>query len=476
MNNLLTSHLILLLALFLSVVVFYPLSGEEADFSSIIGYSGSASELSSLIDGFLERAPESDGVADAIIVPFDKIFFSGGVAACAYRFVESGDFNRVIILAPAKANIISQPAVCEEEFFDTPMGIVRLDRAAAKRAKGCCRTVSCFQEPGVLVQLPFIQQRLGDVEYLAILVPDDSSEARAVGKLIKQEMTVEKPLIVASVLLGEGLPTESGTKNDRETISLLKEFSPASVARIFSPNYIVTGKGVLFALSCAFSGGEEPSLELLNYSSSSQILGQKQPHTGYIAAAIVREKRRGSTSFSLSDKEREYILNTAKEAIRFTLNGQHLLIRSSIYPVMSRQPGVIVELSRDKVICGTASELLPRKPLYKTLVRVAANAATCDPMHNPIQASDFSDISVKVILLVNIKEIKNIDEINIGRDGLMVRRLNKLGANLPDVAVRGGWTPLTFVRRTCMKAGLPSSCFEDGDAQLFKFQVIEVEE
>ncbi|MCD6098609.1 AmmeMemoRadiSam system protein B [bacterium] len=476
MNSVLTSWLILLLTLSFSMIICYPLLGEEADFSSITGYSGSLSELSGFIDELLEKSPESGGVADAIIVPFDKILFSGGVAACAYRFINPYDFNRVIILAPPKVNPISRPVVCEEEFFNTPIGIVRLDLAAAKRAKRYCNTASCSQEPGVLAQLPFIQERLGNVEYLAILVPEDSSRARLIGKFIRQEATIGKPLIVASVLLGEGLSTESGSRNDGEVISILKEFSPTSVARIFSPNYFVTGKGVLFALSCAFPKEVGASLELLNYSSSSQILGRNQPHTGYIAAAITSEKERASTSFSISDDEKKYILNTAKEAIQLTLNGERPVVRGSAYPVMNRQAGVIVELSNGEVIYGVASELLPRRPLYKTLVRVAANAATCDPMHNPVQASDLSHISVKVILLVNIEEVNSIDEIEIGRDGLIAKRLDKLGANLPDVAVKNGWRPLTFVRRTCMKAGLPSSCFEDGDAQLFKFQVIEVKE
>ena len=66
------------------------------------------------------------------------------------------------------------------------------------------------------------------------------------------------------------------------------------------------------------------------------------------------------------------------------------------------------------------------------------------------------------------KPIKDVDEIILGRDGVIVKKGDKQAVFLPQVATETGWSKEVFLDQLCYKAGL-----EAGDwkaAELFTFQ------
>jgi uncharacterized protein (TIGR00296 family) len=70
--------------------------------------------------------------------------------------------------------------------------------------------------------------------------------------------------------------------------------------------------------------------------------------------------------------------------------------------------------------------------------------------------------------------MRDVAELAIGRDGIVVQLGWHRGTLLPQVAVEEGWDVITFLERTCLKAGLPPGAWRDPLAKVELFEVEEV--
>jgi len=65
--------------------------------------------------------------------------------------------------------------------------------------------------------------------------------------------------------------------------------------------------------------------------------------------------------------------------------------------------------------------------------------------------------------------VQNLGAIEVGRDGLIVSRPPRAGLLLPQVATEYGWDRETFLRQTCLKAGLPPDAWRQPGTKVEKF-------
>jgi hypothetical protein len=69
--------------------------------------------------------------------------------------------------------------------------------------------------------------------------------------------------------------------------------------------------------------------------------------------------------------------------------------------------------------------------------------------------------------------VRDPSEIVLGEHGLLVTRGDRHGLLLPQVARQEGWDLRTFLKATCLKAGLPPDAWERGAVlEAFGAQVI----
>ena len=117
----------------------------------------------------------------------------------------------------------------------------------------------------------------------------------------------------------------------------------------------------------------------------------------------------------------------------------------------------------------------PIMPLVLATIDAAISAATRDPRFYPVRPEELSDITFEVTVLtppqpINVPPEELPKAIKIGRDGLIVRCGYASGLLLPQVPVEWGWNEEEFLSQTCVKAGLPPSCWLDPRCQFYKFQ------
>ena len=114
--------------------------------------------------------------ARGLIVPHAGYVYSGSVAATAYRCLQSvrGEIERVALFGPAHRVYLEGMAVPATDAFATPLGRVELDREELDRIAAfpdvCVADEARREEHSLEVQLPFLQEVLGDFSLVPVVV------------------------------------------------------------------------------------------------------------------------------------------------------------------------------------------------------------------------------------------------------------------------------------------------------------------
>jgi AmmeMemoRadiSam system protein A len=118
---------------------------------------------------------------------------------------------------------------------------------------------------------------------------------------------------------------------------------------------------------------------------------------------------------------------------------------------------------------GCLGRLEAREPLADTVAQLAASVSDSDPRFDRISLLELPDIDIEISVLTPERAIQTIDEIELGRHGLVVEQGEHRGLLLPQVAIEHHWDRETLVSHTCLKAALPRDAWRRG-AQLFVFE------
>lgn len=119
----------------------------------------------------------------------------------------------------------------------------------------------------------------------------------------------------------------------------------------------------------------------------------------------------------------------------------------------------------------------PELPLIEAVERCAVSAAISDPRFPPVSKAEWQHVDLELSVLGPIERVRDLSDVVVGRDGLIVEFGRRRGLLLPQVAVEWKWDAAEFASQTCTKAGLPRDAWQKG-ATLFKFEaeVFGVEE
>lgn len=175
------------------------------------------------------------------------------------------------------------------------------------------------------------------------------------------------------------------------------------------------------------------------------------------------------------DAERAELLQLARDTIRAVVTIGQLPDYRPTTPWFLEPAAVFVTLRGAASVYepqgelrGCVGQVEPTAPLYAAVQDAAAKAATIDPRFYPVQADEVDALNVEVSVLSPMRPIERYEEIEIGRDGLLIVGERRRGLLLPEVPVEYGWGPREFVRQLCRKANLPDDAWP-GHARLWAF-------
>ncbi|MCW9058297.1 MAG: AmmeMemoRadiSam system protein B [Gammaproteobacteria bacterium] len=196
-------------------------------------YPGEAGELHRQVQGYLREAASAPHNPKAIIVPHAGYIYSGPVAATAYASLvpRRGRIERVVLLGPSHRVPLEGMAVSSVEFFATPLGDIPIDREAVKHLLTLPQ-VKVMDEAHLLehsleVQLPFLQEILGEFRLIPLVVGDSSPDE--VAEVLELLWGGEETLLVISSDLSHYQDYETARRLDRATSDAIEALAPQRI-------------------------------------------------------------------------------------------------------------------------------------------------------------------------------------------------------------------------------------------------------
>ncbi len=179
--------------------------------------------------------------------------------------------------------------------------------------------------------------------------------------------------------------------------------------------------------------------------------------------------RKAGIDLGLTDEEKIYLLRLAREVISKKVLGLEPEIPEPPTEKLRENRGAFVTLNKNGQLRGCIGYIEGVKPLYLTIADMAESAAFRDPRFPPVSADEVPDLEIEISVLTPLRPIDSLDEIQVGRDGILIRQGFYQGLLLPQVATEYGWGQERFLSETCHKAGLPSDCWRDPDTDILIF-------
>ena len=175
----------------------------------------------------------------------------------------------------------------------------------------------------------------------------------------------------------------------------------------------------------------------------------------------------------LTEDEMKFLLTLAREAITCAAEGKDFNSPDFYSTTLKKKQGVFVTLHKDGELRGCIGYVEAVKPLQIAVEKMALSAAFNDPRFPATSKKEIDLLEIEISVLSPLKEIKNIEEIEIGTHGLIIERDFYKGLLLPQVAVEYNWDRITFLKHTCNKAGLPEYAWKDKNTkiQIFTAQI-----
>jgi AmmeMemoRadiSam system protein A len=169
-----------------------------------------------------------------------------------------------------------------------------------------------------------------------------------------------------------------------------------------------------------------------------------------------------------SEADRKLLLQLARAAV--TAFATRLPVPAvPASPATDRRAGVFVSLHKHDDLRGCIGHVEADHPLGLLVVRCAVSAASADPRFPAVAASELDELHIELSILGPLERISGVDQVEIGRHGLVVEHGWRRGLLLPQVATDWELDAETFVAQTCHKAGLAPDAWKE-EATLWRFE------
>lgn len=172
----------------------------------------------------------------------------------------------------------------------------------------------------------------------------------------------------------------------------------------------------------------------------------------------------------LSHPQRSQLLRIARQSIEAVLHRLELDLSAIVDSELHRPAGAFVTLhTAEGDLRGCIGTIQPVAPLVHAVASNAVNAAFRDPRFEPLATHELGRIHIEISVMSPIVEVVDVEEIVVGRDGLIISQHGRAGLLLPQVAAEYGWDRETFLQQTCRKAGLPLESWREDSCRIERF-------
>lgn len=405
----------MLLTILSAIIMMTTCSGQEKELNirpaTQAGrfYEAKPQRLAEEVDSFLNLHSESKPISNlaALIVPHAGYYFSGNVAAAAYKSIDTKkQYKRVFLLGPSHHEWLNGASVNSvSDYYLTPLGRVKVDRDMATDLINSDNILSYRPEAHdrehcLEVQLPFLQRCMKEVPPIVpiIISTNDFRKLQRIAEVLKPYFTDENLFIVSSdfshyptyedaceVDAKTGKAIESG--NVEEFISVIEEN-----ARSAKRNLATSACGELAIATLLLMLDRSYDVKHLLYQNSGDVEdGDHSRVVGYHAFAILRGDEK---AFSLSGDEKSILKDIALQSIKDSLAGNSISKSSNLTSNLYTKCGAFVSLHKQGRLRGCIGHMAEDIPLCEVVAEMARAAAFEDPRFMPVTSDELPDIDI----------------------------------------------------------------------------------
>jgi len=188
-----------------------------------------------------------------------------------------------------------------------------------------------------------------------------------------------------------------------------------------------------------------------------------------------KDTERMGRTVPLTADDRQWLLGLARSVLnQLPPSGNRMpddeeVLTSEVPPATAVPRGAFVTLHKLSLLRGCIGYVLPVTPLYRAVLENTVNAARSDPRFPPVDRDEVPGLHIEISAMSLPRKIQTLDDIRIGRHGLIVSRGPARGLLLPQVATERGWDRDTFLDHTCQKAGLAPDTWRNGGVEIQVF-------
>jgi AmmeMemoRadiSam system protein A len=135
-------------------------------------------------------------------------------------------------------------------------------------------------------------------------------------------------------------------------------------------------------------------------------------------------------------------------------------------PNLRAPHGVFVTLTKTGQLRGCIGQMDFSRPLWENCMRSAVSSSLEDPRFPPVGPAELPSLHLEISVLEPPWPIRNIEEFDHLRHGIIIKKGWRHGLFLPQVAGEQGWDKQKTLEMVCLKAGLPSDAWRAPDVRL----------
>ncbi|UCF35728.1 MAG: AmmeMemoRadiSam system protein B [Acidobacteriota bacterium] len=468
-------------------------------------YPSDPVKLNQAIDQFIgEAVPPLPARPAALVVPHAGYIYSGQIAADAFRQAQGHQYDLIVLLGPNHTTPSFRGiSVYKSGVFETPLGRSQIAEDVADELISASRDVSFHEgvhrrEHSIEVQIPFVQKLFPSARILPIVVATEDLETCArFGRLLAEKLKGQRSLLVASSDLSHYPAYDQAVDADLASIAAISRLEPKplqqalhQVTGVLNLSTQACGEApILVTVSAALQSGTQFGVPISYANSGDSSVGTHDRVVGYGAVAFYSEPPTPSREIyrtiatdpgdsgmlALSSEQKKTLLEVARNTMnRYFTSGITPLIRVQEAPFSFRM-GVFVTLRINTTLRGCIGHMVADLPLAQAVSYTTMQAAFNDRRFEPIGESELTSLDIEVSILTPEQRIHSVDEIRLGTDGVVLRKLGRSAVFLPRVAIEQGWSRDEMLSALALKAGLNKDDWQAG-AEFAVFQTIAFKE
>jgi len=444
--------------------------------------------LSRDVKQYIEKAQKGkvEGEIVAFVSPHAGYMYSGQVAAYAYKLIEGKTFETVVVVVPSHRALFKGASLYDRGGYQTPLGIVPVDVALSKKMMEKRKEIQFIpeahaEEHSLEVQLPFLQVVLKTFKLIPIVMePYWSWETcQSLATAIAETVKGKNVLLIASSDLSHYHSYQKAVELDKVVLNHIERFDPEGLNRDLGQGRCeACGGGPIISIMLAAKALGANKGKVLKYLNSGDVTGDRSRVVGYAAGVFyktaggtekMKEEKKVGVDLGLNEHEKKTLHQIAKTVIENKAKGEPVPEFKVDAPILKENRGAFVTIQKKGQLRGCIGYIEGRGPLYQTVEEMAEAAAFRDPRFTPVTEKELADLNIEISVLTPLKKITDVNEIEVGKHGIYIKKGWNSGLLLPQVATEYGWDRQTFLEHTCLKAGLPTNAWKDKNTEIYIF-------